>query len=54
MLSNRWVFLAAFLTVTFIVAGAFSLPQVFYFELVKSSIFMAIGVMVFSGENRYS
>jgi len=40
--------------VTFIVAGAFTLPQWFYFELVKSSIFMAIGVMVFSGENRYS
>ncbi|HUZ46118.1 MAG TPA: hypothetical protein VMW54_05725 [Terriglobia bacterium] len=53
-MSNRWVFLAAFLTATFIVAGAFNLSQWFFFELVKSSIFIAIGVMVFSGENQYS
>lgn len=53
-MSNRWVFLAAFLTATFTVAGAFALPQLFPFELAKSSIFIAIGVMVFFGENRYS
>jgi hypothetical protein len=53
-MSNRWVFLAAFLTATFMVAGAFALPQLFYFELAKSSIFIAIGVLVFFGENRYS
>lgn len=53
-MSNRWVFLAAFLTVTFMVAGAFTLPQLFYFELAKSAIFIAVAVMVFYGENRYS
>lgn len=53
-MSNRWVFLASFLAATFMVAAAFSLPQFFYFKLVESSIFIAIGVMVFSGENRYS
>jgi hypothetical protein len=53
-MSNRWVFLAAFLTATFMVAGAFALSPFFYFELGKSSIFIAIGVMVFFGEDRYS
>lgn len=53
-MSNRWVFLAAFLTATLMVAGAFALPQFFYFELVKSSIFIALGILVFFGENRYS
>lgn len=53
-MSNRWVFLAAFLTATLMVAGAFALPQFFYFELIKSSIFIAIGVLVFFGEDRYS
>ncbi|TAM81608.1 MAG: hypothetical protein EPN47_12755 [Acidobacteria bacterium] len=53
-MSNRWVFLAAFLTATFMVAGAFTLSPFFYFELAKSSIFIAIAVMVFFGENRYS
>lgn len=53
-MSNRWVFLAAFLTATFLVAGAFALPPYFYFELVKSSIFIAIAILVFFGEDRYS
>jgi hypothetical protein len=53
-MSNRWVFLAAFLTATFMVAGAFALSPFFYFELAKSSIFIAIAVMVFFGEDRYS
>ncbi|HXH49769.1 MAG TPA: hypothetical protein VNM47_10505 [Terriglobia bacterium] len=53
-MSNRWVFLAAFLTATFMVAGAFALSPLFYFELAKSSIFIAIAVMVFFGEDRYS
>jgi len=53
-MSNRWVFLAAFLTATFMVAGAFAVPPFFYFELIKSSIFIAIAVMVFFGENRFS
>ena len=53
-MSNRWVFLAAFLTATFIVAGAFALPPYFYFQLAASSIFFAISLMVFFGEDRYS
>ncbi len=53
-MSNRWVFLAAFLTATLMVAGAFALSPYFYFELATSSIFIAIAVMVFFGEDRYS
>ncbi len=53
-MSNRWVFLAAFLTATFVVAGAFALPPYFYFQMAASSIFVAISVMVFFGEDRYS
>ena len=53
-MSNRWVFLAAFLTATLMVAGAFALPPYFYFVLATSSIFIAISVMVFFGEDRYS
>ena len=53
-MSNRWVFLAAFLTATFMVAGAFALSPYFYFELTASSIFIAIAVLVFFGEDRYS
>ena len=53
-MSNRWVFLAAFLTATFMVAGAFALPPLFYFELAKSLIFIAIAVLVFFGEDRFS
>jgi hypothetical protein len=53
-MSNRWVFLAAFLTATLMVAGAFALPPYFYFELATSSIFIAISVLVFFGEDRYS
>lgn len=53
-MSNRWVFLAAFLTATFMVAGAFALSPFFYFELATSTIFLAIAVLVFFGEDRYS
>jgi hypothetical protein len=53
-MSNRWVFLAAFLTATLMVAGAFALPPYFYFVLATSSLFIAISVMVFFGEDRYS
>ena len=53
-MSDRGVFVAAFLTVVLIVAGAFALPQFFFFELAKSTIFIAIGVLVFFGEDRYS
>lgn len=53
-MSDRWVFLTAFLTAILIVAGAFVLPQFFVFELAKSTIFVAIAVLVFFGEDRYS
>lgn len=53
-MSDRGVFVTAFLTVVVTIAGAFVLPQFFYFELAKSSIFAAICVLVFFGENRYS
>jgi hypothetical protein len=52
-MANRWVFLAAILTTVFIVAAAFALPQLFYFELAKSLVFMAVAVLVFFGEDRY-
>jgi hypothetical protein len=52
-MSNRWVFLAAFLTTVLIVAGAFSLTQFFYFELAKSAVFMAIAMLVFFNEDRF-
>ncbi len=53
-MSDRGVFVAAFLTAVLIVAGAFVLPQFFSFELAKSTIYVATAVMVFFGENRYS
>ena len=53
-MSDRGVFVVAFLTVVFIVAGAFALPQFFFFELAKSSIYLAIAVLVFFGDDRYS
>lgn len=51
---DRWVFLAALVTAILIVAGAFVLPQFFFFELAKSTIFVAIAVLVFYGEDRFS
>ena len=53
-MSDRWVFLIAFLTVIVIVAGAFAMSQYFYFELFKSSIFLVIALLVFFGEDRFS
>lgn len=53
-MSDRGVFVAASLTVVLIVAGAFALPQYFFFELAKSTIYIAIAVLVFFGEDRYS
>jgi hypothetical protein len=52
-MSNRWVFLAAFLTAVLIVGGAFSLTQFFYFELAKSVIFLAVAILVFFNEDRF-
>jgi hypothetical protein len=53
-MSDRWVFLTAFLTVVLIVAGAFVIPEFFAYELVKSLIYLAIALLVFFGEDRFS
>jgi len=52
-MSDRWVFLAAFLTLVLVVAGAFAVPQFFVYEVVTSSIFVVIAVMVFFGEDKF-
>jgi hypothetical protein len=52
-MSDRGVFLAAFLTLVLVVAGAFSIPQFFVYELVTSIIFVVIAVMVFFGEDKF-
>jgi hypothetical protein len=53
-MSDRWVFLISFLTVIVIVAGAFAMPHYFTFELLKSVIYLAIALLVFFGEDRFS
>jgi hypothetical protein len=53
-MSDRGVFVVAFTTVVLIVAGAFAIPQYFPFELLKSLVFVAIAIMVFFGEDKYS
>jgi hypothetical protein len=53
-MSDRWVFLTAFLTVIVIAAGAFAMPQYFSYELLKSLIYLAIALLVFFGEDRFS
>jgi hypothetical protein len=52
-MSDRWVFLAAFLTLVLIVAGAFAIPQFFVYELLTSSVFVVVAVMVFFGEDKF-
>jgi len=53
-MSDRWVFLIAFLNVIVIVAGAFAMPHYFTFDLLKSLIYLAIALLVFFGEDRFS
>lgn len=53
-MSDRGVFTAAIVTAVLILAGAFVLPQLFIFESAKALIFVAIAVLVFYGEGRYS
>jgi hypothetical protein len=53
-MSDRWLFLMAFLALVTIVAGAFVVPQLFTLKLLQSLIYVAIVVMVFTGEDRYS
>jgi hypothetical protein len=52
-MSDRGVFLAAFLTVVLVVASAFALPELFVSELITSTIFVVIGVMVYFGEDKF-
>ncbi len=53
-MSDRGVFLVAFTTVVLIGGGAFAIPQFFPLELTRSLIYVAIGILVFFGENKYS
>lgn len=52
-MSDRGVFLAAFLTLVLVVAGAFAIPEFFIYELLTSTIFVVIAVMVFFGEDKF-
>ncbi len=52
-MSDRGVFLAAFLTLVLAVAGAFALPELFIRELLMSAIFVVIAVMVFFGDDKF-
>jgi hypothetical protein len=53
-MSDRGVFAASFLTAILIVAGAFVLPQFFFFVLAKSAVFVAIAVMAYFGEDLFT
>jgi hypothetical protein len=53
-MSDRNVFVAAFLTSVLIMGGAFVLSELFFFEFAKSTIFVAIAVLAFYGESEYS
>lgn len=53
-MSDRNVFVAAFLTAVLIVGGAFVLSELFFFEFAKSTIFVAIAVLAFYGESEFS
>lgn len=53
-MSDRWVFLTAFTTLVLVVAGAFAIPQFFWFELFKSLMYLVIALMVFTGEDQFS
>src|ERR1019366_7409112 len=52
-MSDRGVFLAAFLTVVLLAAGAFAIPEFFVYELLTSTIFVVIAVMVFFGDDKF-
>ena len=52
-MSDRGVFVAAFLTLVLIIAGAFAIPEFFVSELLTSVIFLVIAVMVFFGEDKF-
>jgi hypothetical protein len=52
-MSDRGVFLAAFLTLVLVVASAFAIPERFVYELLTSTIFVVIAVMVFFGDDKF-
>jgi hypothetical protein len=52
-MSDRWVFLAAFVTLVLVVAGAFAIPEFFFYELLTATIFAVIAVMVFFGQDKF-
>ena len=52
-MSDRGVFLAAFLTLVLVVASAFSLPELFIYELLTLTVFVVIAVMVFFGDDKF-
>jgi len=52
-MSDRWVFLAAFVTLVLVVAGAFAIPEFFFYELLTATIFVVVAVMVFFGGDKF-
>ena len=52
-MSDRGVFLTAFLTLVLVVASAFAIPALFIHELLTSTIFVVIAVMVFFGDDKF-
>lgn len=52
-MSDRGVFLAAFLTLVLVVASAFAIPELFFYELLTSTIFVVVAVMVFFGDDKF-
>jgi flagellar biosynthesis protein FliQ len=52
-MSDRWVFLAAFVTLVLVVAGAFAIPEFFFYELLTGTVFVVIAVMVFFGGDKF-
>jgi hypothetical protein len=52
-MSDRWVFLAAFLTLVLTVAGAFAIPEFFVYQLLTSMIFLVVALLVFFGEDEF-
>jgi hypothetical protein len=52
-MSDRWVFLAAFVTLVLVVAGAFAIPEFFFYELLTATVFVVVAVMVFFGGDKF-
>jgi hypothetical protein len=52
-MSDRGVFLASFLTVVLLIAGAFAVPEFFVYELLSATVFLVVAVLVFFGEDNF-